>query len=124
MNTGHKTWVISGGRIPLRTTGDEPVFTSRDELCVLNTSDNPAKISIMVYHETEHPSGPYNIEVKEACVRHIRFNDLVDPLPISLDTPFAAVVTSDVPIVVQFSRMHTSQRKLAGFFTTAFAADT
>ena len=124
MNTGHKTWVIAGGRIPLRTTGVEPALTSRDELCVLNTSDRPAKISIMVYHETEHPSGPYNIEVKETCVRHIRFNDLVDPLPISLDTDFAAVVTSDVPIVVQFSRMNTSQKMMAGFFTTAFAADT
>ena len=124
MSTGHKTWVIAGGHIPLRTTGDEPEFSSRDELCLLNTGDRPAKIFIMVYHETKPPTGPYKIELKAECVRHVRFNDLVDPLPLSLDTDFAAVVTSDMPIVVQFTRMDTSEKILAGFTTMAFAADT
>lgn len=123
MSTGHKTWVIADGHIPLRTTGSEPAFTSRDELCLLNTGAGPAKISIMVYHEAKPPTGPYKIELKEKSVRHMRFNDLVDPLPISLDTDFAAVVTSDAPIVVQFSRMDTSQKMMAGFSTMAFAAD-
>jgi hypothetical protein len=124
MSTGHKTWIIAGGHIPLRSTGDEPEFSSRDELCVLNTNAKPAKIAIMVYHEANPPAGPYKIELKEECVRHIRFNDLVDPLPISLDTGFAAVVTSDVPIVVQFTRMDTSHKMVAGFSTLAFSADT
>lgn len=109
--------------IPLRTTGNEPAFSSRDELCLLNTSSRPAKIFIMVYHEAKPPTGPYKIELKEKCVRHVRFNDLVDPLPISLDTDFAVVVTADIPIVVQFTRMDTSQKMMAGFSIIAFAAD-
>jgi hypothetical protein len=119
----HKIWVIPGGHIPLLSTGTEPAFTSRDQLSILNSNTTPAKISIMVYYENDPPTGPYKIELKENCVRQIRFNDLVDPLPISLDVHFAAVIESDVPIVVQFTRMDTSQSMLAGFSTMAFAAD-
>jgi hypothetical protein len=119
----HKIWVIAGGHIPLSSTGTEPAFTSRDQLCLLNTNAKPATVNIMIYYENDPPTGPYKIELKENCVRQVRFNDLVDPLPVSLDIPFAAVVESDVPIVVQFTRMDTSQSMLAGFSTMAFAAD-
>ena len=124
MKTGHKTWVIPGGHIPLLSTGTEPQFTSRDEICLLNTAAQEVKVTIMIYYEDREPVGPYKIELDAECVRHIRFNDLVDPLPLPLDMDFAAVIRSDVPIVVQFTRMQTGQSSLAGFSTLAFAADT
>lgn len=116
-------WVIPAGHIPLQSTGEEPAFTSRDQICILNRNDAPAMITIMIYYENESPAGPYEIELKEKCVRQIRFNDLVNPFPISLDRNFAAVVESNIPIVVQFTRMDTSQAMLAGFTTMAFAGD-
>jgi hypothetical protein len=123
MKTGHKTWVITGGHIPLLSTGTEPEFTSRDTICLLNTNKQEAKVSMMIYYEDEPPAGPYKIELAASCVRHIRFNDLVDPLPIALDKKFAAVIECDMDIVVQFTRMDTSQDKLAGFITMAYAGD-
>lgn len=36
---------------------------------------------------------------------NVRFNHLIDPEPIFLDTDFASIVRSNVPIVVQQSRL-------------------
>lgn len=46
---GHKVWAIPGGRMPLRSTGPEPDFTSRDELCILNTAATDAELEITTH---------------------------------------------------------------------------
>jgi hypothetical protein len=120
MHIGHKTWIVPGGHIPLQSTGSEPAFTSRDEISILNTNEQEATIRITIYYTDQEPTGPYNITVKAQRVRHIRFNDLVDPTPVLLDTDYAAVITSNVPVVVQFTRLDTSQPNLATATTMAF----
>lgn len=120
---GKNEWVIAGGQIPLFSTGDEPRFTSRDTLCVLNTSLQDAVIRIQVYHTVEPPTKSYVFEVKAQRVRRVRINDLIDPLPVMLDTPYALLIESNMPVVVQFSRMNTGQRELASFIANAFPAE-
>jgi hypothetical protein len=46
-------------------------------------------------------------------VRSIRFNDLIDPQAMPLDTDYACVLESSVPVIVQFTRMDTSQAENA-----------
>ena len=41
--------------------------------------------------------------------RHVRFNRLDDPEPIPQDTDYASVIESDVPIVVQHTRLDSRQ---------------
>jgi hypothetical protein len=106
---GHITWVIPGGRIPICSTGREPDFTSRDELCVLNTGSSSARLKLHIYYSTRDPVGPYEIAVASKRVLSVRFNDLIDPEAIPLDEHFACVIESDVPVVVQFTRQDTSQ---------------
>jgi hypothetical protein len=53
------------------------------------------------------PPGPAREHSLTASVRHVRFNDLIDPEAIRLDRPFGCVVRSPVPIVVQFARQDT-----------------
>lgn len=53
---------------------------------------------------------------------HVRFNDLADPEPIPADTDFASVIESDVPIVVQHTRLDSRQAELALLSTMAFPA--
>jgi hypothetical protein len=120
MHIGHTIWVIPGGKIPLHSTGTEPANTSRDELCILNTNELDAGINITLYHAEEPPTGPFRITVKAQRVRHIRFNDLVDPKPLLLDAEYAAVIHSNLPIVVQFTRTDTSQAALSTSTTLAF----
>lgn len=117
---GNKTFVFPGGRIPLRSHGHEPEFTSRDELCILNTSDEPAHLQITIYYSDREPVGPYPLAVDARRTRHVRFNDLIDPQAIPLDTDYAAVVESDVPITVQFNRVDSSQAENAIASTLGF----
>jgi hypothetical protein len=42
-------------------------------------------------------------------MRSIRFNDLIEPEALPLETHYAAVLTSNVPVVVQFAQMDTRQ---------------
>jgi hypothetical protein len=106
---GHQTWVIPGGRVPLASTGREPDFTSCDELSVLNTAPTPAKLQVMIYHARKDPVGPYQLTVAAERVLQVRINDLIDPEAVPLDEPYACVIQSDTPVVVQFTRRDTSQ---------------
>src|SRR5688572_8586537 len=117
---GRKTWAFAAGHIPLRSTGNEPMFTSHDKVAILNTSGYDATVRIIILYENADPVADHEIKVKAKRVRKIRFNDLIDPLPIPLDTPFRFILQSDVEVVVQFSRVSTASRYAAGFCVTPF----
>lgn len=51
---------------------------------------------------------------------HLWFNDLDDPEPIPHDTDYATVITSDVPVVVQHTRLDSRQAENALLSTMAF----
>lgn len=105
---GSRAWAFPGGHIPLESTGHEPEDTSREELCLLNTSRREATVELTIYHPDRDPVGPYRVRVGAARVRHLRINDLIDPQAVALGEPFGAVVRSDVPIVAQLVRVDTS----------------
>ena len=50
-------------------------------------------------------------------------NDLDDPQPIPRDTDFASVISCDVPIVVQHTRLDSRHSDLALLSTIAYAGD-
>jgi hypothetical protein len=51
---------------------------------------------------------------------HLRFNDLEDPEPVPRGTDYASVIESDVPIVVQHTRLDSRQAALALLTTVAY----
>jgi hypothetical protein len=89
---GAKVWAIPGGHVPLRSSGEEPRQTSRDELCVLNAGHVDVSLQLTIYYEDRDPVGPYPLKVPAQRVRHVRFNDLIDPHAMPLDTPYAALI--------------------------------
>jgi hypothetical protein len=117
---GNKLWAIAGGKIPSKSTGEEPEFTSREEIYLLNTNDNEAKISITIYYSDRDPMGPYEVTVAGKRVRSIRFNDLINPEAIPLETDFGSIIESDLPIIVQHGRLDTSRGNLAISSATAY----
>ncbi len=117
---GAKVWAIPGGHMPMLSSGDEPRDTSRDELCVLNAGHVDAQLQLTIYYEEREPVGPYPLKVAAQRVRHVRFNDLIDPHALPLDTPYAVLVVADHPIVVQFTRRDTSQAANAIATTLAY----
>ena len=126
MNTviGKTCWVIAEGYIPpASTNGDDPRFLSHETACLLNTTDQDAHVTITIYFKDREPVGPYRITTPARRTLHQRFNDLDDPEPIPKDTPFASVIESDVPIVVQHTRLDSRQAELALLSTMAYAVD-
>jgi len=102
--------------MPLATTGPEPVFTSHDKLCLLNAGEEMANVEVAIVSTDREPVEPYRLTIASCRVRPIRVNDLIFPEAIPLETTYAAVVRSDVPLVVQFTRQDTGRgaRAIAG----------
>ena len=120
MPIGHKRWAIAEGYIPGWSNGPEPQFTSHETACLLNTSDEEANVEITVYFEDREPTGPYRMTVPARRTLHVRFNELTDPEPVPTDTDYARVIESDVPIVVQHTRLDSRQAENALMSTIAF----
>ena len=116
---GHRTWAIPEGWIPDRSTGPDDM-ESHETVCVLNTSDQDANVEITVYFTDREPAGPYRVPVPARRTVHLWFNDLDDPEPIPLATDYASVVESDVPVVVQHTRLDSRQAENALITTMAF----
>lgn len=117
---GGRVWVIPEGYIPASSTGPEPQMTSHETACILNATDRDAHIEILVYFTDREPCGPYRVEIPARRTRHLRFNDLRDPAPIPLDTDYASVICSDVPVVVQHTRLDSRQSANALLSTMAY----
>jgi hypothetical protein len=117
---GHLRWAIADGYIPEGSHGPEPEMTSHDTACLLNTSDQPAEVTLTIYFTDRDPAGPYHVTVPAERTRHVRFNDLKDPEPIPRATDFACVIASDRPIVVQHTRLDSRQAENALMTTIAF----
>ena len=120
---GKKTWVIPEGYIPSGSTGPAPQMTSHETACLLNTWGRDAHVEITLYFTDRAPVGPYRFTVAAERVMHLRFNALQDPQPVPRDTDYASVIESDVPIVVQHSRLDSRQAENALLSTIAFPAD-
>jgi hypothetical protein len=118
---GRKRWAIAEGYIPEQSHGHEPEMTSHEAVCILNAGDDDAHITLTVYYTDREPIGPYNITVPARRTRHVRFNDLIDPQPVPLGTNYASVLKSDVPVVVQHTRLDSRQAENAIMTTIAWS---
>lgn len=120
---GKRHWAFSCGCIPLESHGKEPDFCSHDKIAMLNVSEETAMVEITIFYEDKEPVGTYCIKVAPRRMRKIRLNDLIDPQAIPLETHYGCHIKSNVPVVVQFSRMDTGARNTALFATMAFMAE-
>ncbi len=120
---GGTRWAIAEGYIPSGSTGPHPDMTSHETACLLNAGDREAHVSITIfYFYVDRPPGaPYRLLLPAQRTLHVRFNDLNDPTPIPVDTEYASVIESDVPIVVQHTRLDSRQAEIALLSTIAFA---
>jgi hypothetical protein len=118
---GKLRWAIAEGYIPPGSTGDSREMVSHETVCILNAGDGDAEVEITVYFTDREPVGPYRLSVPARRTRHFRFNEFEDPEPVPVNTDFASVIVSNVPIVVQHTRLDSRQSALALMTTMAFA---
>jgi hypothetical protein len=120
---GKKEWAIAEGWIPSWSHGPEPEMLSHETACILNPNGTEAHVEITIFYTDRDPVGPYKVTVPPRRTGHQRFNDLKEPEPIPKATNYASTIISDVPIVVQHTRLDSRQSENALITTIAFSGN-
>jgi len=125
MNTplGKKKWVIPEGYIPGWSHGDSPDLESHDALLILNTSNKTAHVEIYIYFEDKDPVGPYSVIINPIRTKHLLVNDFTSPQPIPRETAYSSVISSDTPVVVEYTRLDSRQAENALLTTIAYPVE-
>jgi len=115
MNEGARVWLVPDGFIPEESSGSQE---SHEAVCVLNTSGEEARLRISVYFEDREPVKDIGVVVPPERTRHIR-TDQLGRAEIPRGVPYAIRVESSIPVVIQCSRMDTTQAALSLMTTIA-----
>jgi hypothetical protein len=117
---GSKVWFIPDGYYSSISNGK--LFKSHEAICVLNTGKKDANISITLYFEDRDCMTGFKAVCKAERTNHIRMDKIVSEKgeSVPMDVPYAMMVESDTEIVVQYSRMDTSQAEMALMSTIAY----
>ena len=97
-------------------------MVSHEAICVLNLSGKDANIDITLYFEDREPMNGIHAVCRHERANHIRLDRVVteDGRKIPKNTPYAVLVESDRPVVVQASRLDVSQPEYALMTTMAY----
>jgi hypothetical protein len=95
---------------------------SHETACILNAGDSDAHVRITIFFADRESVGPYEFTVPARRTNHVRFNDLTVPQPIPQGTDYSSVIESDVPIVVQHTRLDSRQDANALLTTIAYGS--
>jgi hypothetical protein len=117
---GHRRWAIAEGYIPSQSVSQEHALVSHEACCILNAGNQAANVEITLYFGDRGPAGPYRVTVGAQRTLHLRFNDLKQPEPVPRDTSYSSVIVSDVPIVVQHTRLDSRHPNIALLSTIAY----
>ena len=120
---GRRMWAIAEGYIPPDSPTKSREMLSHETVCILNAGDTDARVEITIYFADREPVGQYVFNVGARRTRHLRFNEFKDPAPIPTNTDYSSVIISNVPIVVQHTRLDSRQAELALLSTMAFPLD-
>ena len=116
---GKNTWLIPDGFMSKTQKGD---YVSHEAVCVLNLSGETANIKLTVYFEDAGPLRDFYATCDHERTRHIRLDKIknADGVSIPKEKPYAVLVESDRPIVVQASRLDVSQPEYSLMTTIAY----
>lgn len=117
---GKKTWLIPDCFCPAVST----VGKSHDAVCVLNTTACVAELRLTLYFEDRE-----KFTVESSCppeaTHHIRMDKITDAdgKELPKDVPYAVLLESSCPVVVQYSRLDTSLGNEALMTTIAYPVE-
>lgn len=102
---GRTEWFVPDGFIPTETK-----MTSHESICLLNVGDVDAQVVFGAYFEGREPEFSDPVPVPGRRAMHLRTDDpdRVGGLRIPAGVPYALTVTSDVPVLAQYSRLDTT----------------
>ena len=123
MEIGHRIWAIPEGYISSRSSSGEKALASHQTACIPNVIDRVADIAITLFLADREPAGPFRMKVPARRTMHLRFDNLRDPETVPRDTDYASVIESSELVIVQHTRLDSSNPSIALLSTVAFAGD-
>ena len=114
---GHRLWYVPDGYLPPESTGE---YESHEAICVLNVGAEDAGVEVTFYFEDRDPLEA-SFTVPAHRTRHVRTDD-ADTLGVTLPrgVTYAYRVRASAPVVVQHSRLDTTQPAYALFTTIGY----
>ena len=112
---GQRTWTIPDAYMPAIGPSGAPGYTGHESLCVLNTGSNDAHLVISLFFADQPPRRGIAVTVPGERCKHLRFDRPADlgGVVIPREVPYGILVVSDVPVVVQHSRLDVTQPNMA-----------
>ncbi len=122
MEYGKKVWLIPDCFLNSVSKNES---VSHEAICVINTTKRDAEIKLTLYFEDRDARHDFSSMCPAERTHHIRMDKLKNASGelIPRDTPYAALVESSEPIVVQYSRLDTSEVEMALMTTIAYAVE-
>jgi hypothetical protein len=113
-SAGKLRWFVPDAYLPAESSHG---VESHESACFLNTGDRQATVRLTFFFEDLDPVGPVELVVAAQRTWHVRLSDpgSLSGVELPRGVPFAYSAESDVPIVLQHSRLDTS----AGAYTLA-----
>jgi hypothetical protein len=116
---GAKVWLVADSFLPDQSTGG---LKSHESVCVLNLNRRAAKLKITVYFEDREPLSGFEAECPGRRTAHVHLESLKnragEMIPVA--KPMALMVESNVEVVVQHTRLDTTQPALALMTTMGY----
>ena len=121
---GARVWYVPDGCLP-KQRAPEDELVSHEAVCLLNVTDKSTQVRLTLYFEDREPIRDIQLSLGAERTRHVRLDrpEQLGGVEIPRGVPYALRVESEVPIVVQHSRMDLTQPNLALFTTLGWPAD-
>lgn len=118
-----RSWAIPDGWMPSGATGD---VSGHEAVCVLNLRGADAQLRLTLFFEDRPEIVIDGLRCAARRTRHFRLDrpDELNGAEVPFETPYALLVESDRPVVVQHTRVDTRLGGLALMTAMAVAVTT
>lgn len=119
---GKKTWLIPDTYLNSISKNEN---LSHEAICVINTSDTDADITLTLFFEDRECIKGFTSFCGAEKTHHIRLDKIrgANGEMIPRDVPYAVLLESTQPLVVQYSRLDTSAAEMALMTTIAYPVE-
>lgn len=121
---GARVWLIPDGYMATPPADGKP-YQSHEAVCILNTGPQDAHILLDIYFEDREPVKDIAVTVKADRTFHVRLDrpEHLGGATIPRDVPYAVRARADVPVIVQHSRLDTTQANMSLMTTIAYPVE-
>ena len=118
---GKKIWAFADCYPPGWSSNTIPEMQSHEAICILNATDQQAIVKVTLYFTDKEPMGPFEISVASKRTKHANLAKFSDEIKPTME--YSLVAESNVPVVIQYTRLDSRQAENALMTTMGFSVD-